>query len=178
MFRNLTQSIAMLKQLLQWGVLFGLIAGHVVAQRPADHAERFNPAGEYHPFNRPADSLDLQFHLRVRYKHRTLVAWGDLYGSDSRFYKFRSVSVTEKHLRFATQRLHGVTYTFEGTFLRGGNFATQDPPLGSFLLQGTLRKFVHGKKAMELTTSVCILCWLLTRLRCSCCRTHRWMSDL
>jgi hypothetical protein len=56
-------------------------------------------------------------------------------------------------LRFATQRLHGVTYTFEGTFLRGGNFATQDPPLGSFPLQGTLRKFVHGKKAMELTTS-------------------------
>ena len=148
-----TQSIAVLKQFLQWGVLFGLIAGHVVAQCPADHAERFNPAGEYHPLNRPADNLDLQFHLRVRYKHRTLVAWGDLYGSDSRFYKFRCVSVTEKHLRFATQRLHGVTYTFEGTFLRGGNFATQDPPLGSFLLQGTLRKFVHGKKAMEITTA-------------------------
>ena len=152
-FRNLTQSIAVLKQFLKWGVLLGLIAGDVVAQRPVDHAERFNPSGEYHPLNRPADNLDLQFHLQVRYKRRILVAWGDLYGSDSRFYKFRSVSVTEKHLRFATQRLYGVTYTFEGTFLRGGNFATQDPPPGSFPLQGTLRKFINGKKAMELTTS-------------------------
>jgi len=123
------------------------------ARHSANDFGRFNPSGEYHPLNRPADNLDLQFHLQVRYKRRTLVAWGDLYGSDSRFYKFRSVSVTEKHLRFATRRLHGVTYTFEGTFLRGGNFATQDPPLGSFPLQGTLRKFVHGKKAMELTTS-------------------------
>src|SRR5256886_8978780 len=60
-----TRSIAVLKQFLQWVFLFGLIAGSVVAQRPADHAERFNPAGEYHPFNRPADNLDLQFHLRA-----------------------------------------------------------------------------------------------------------------
>src|SRR5260221_11145449 len=113
---GLTQSIAVLKQFLQWGVLFGLIAGHVVAQRPADHAERFNPTGEYHPLNRPPDNLDLQFHLRVRYKHRTLVAWGDLYSSDNRFYKFRSVSLTEKHLRFTIQGVHAATYPLKGSF--------------------------------------------------------------
>jgi len=144
--------MSLVKRILGLGLVFGAIAGCVLAQRPANHAERFNPSGEYHPLNRPADNLDIQFHLQVRYKRRTVVAWGDLYGSESRFYKFRSVSVTQKYLLFATRRVHGVRYTFEGTFLRGGNFSTQDPPPGSFPLQGTLRKFVDGKKVMELTT--------------------------
>jgi hypothetical protein len=63
------------------------------------------------------------------------------------------VSVTEKHLRFSTQRHHGVSYNFEGTFLRGGDFTTSFDIPGSFPLRGTLRKFVNSKKAMELTTS-------------------------
>ncbi len=138
--------MSLVKRILGLGLVFGAIAGCVLAQRPANHAARFNPSGEYHPLNRPAeDNLDLQFHLHVRHKPAALVAWGDVYGYESRFYKFRFVSVTQKHLRFSTQRLRGVRYTFEGTFLRGGNFSTQDPPPGSFPLQGTLRKFVNGK---------------------------------
>jgi hypothetical protein len=143
--------MSLVKRILASGLVFGAIAGCVLAQRPANHAERFNPSGEYHPLNRPADNLDLQFHLQVRYKRRTVVAWGDLYGSESRFYKFRSVSVTQKHLRFSTQRLRGVRYTFEGAFLQHGNFTTSLDIPGSFPLQGTLRKFVNGKKVMELT---------------------------
>ena len=140
-------------RILSCVVLLLIASVSLDARHSANDFGRFNPSGEYHPLNRPADNLDLQFHLRFRYKRRTFVAWGNLYGSDSRFYKFRSVSITQKHLSFATRRLRGVMYTFEGTFLRGGNFATQDPPLGSFPLQGTLRKFINGKKAMEFTTS-------------------------
>ena len=130
-------------------VVFG-----VSAQPSTNQSELFNPSGEYHPLNRPAQDIqDIQFHLQVRYRHGVLVAWGDLYGHENRFYRFRSISVTQKHLRFSTQRLHGVAYTFEGTFLQSGNFATQNPPPGSFPLEGTLRKFIGGTKVMELTTS-------------------------
>jgi hypothetical protein len=144
----------MTKGALQCLALALVVVFGVSAQPSTTDTERFNPSGEYHPLNRPAEDIgDLQFHLQVRYRRRTLVAWGDVYGHESQFYKFRLVSVTQKHLRFSTQRLRGVTYTFEGTFLRSGNFATQDPPPGSFPLEGTLRKFVGGRKVMDLTTS-------------------------
>jgi len=147
----------MTKRASQCAALVLGVAVGIWAQPPVKESERFNPSREYHPLNRPAEDIgDLQFHLQVRYRRGALVAWGDVYGAESRFYKFRSVSVTQKHLRFSTQRLHGVTYTFEGTFLRGGNFATHDhsdPPPGSFPLEGTLRKFIGGTKVMELTTS-------------------------
>ncbi len=80
------------------------------------------------------------------------MAWGEV-ASVVQFYRFKSVSVTEKHLRFSTARHHGVQYDFEGSFLRSGNFTTSLDIPGSVPLTGTLRKFVNGRKVMELTTS-------------------------
>ncbi len=144
--------MSIVKQIISCGLALSAASGGVVAQQYYDYTSRFNPAGEYHPLNRPADALDLQFHLRVRHKHRKLVASGEV--QDVQFYRFRNVSVTKKHLRFSTERRHGVSYDFEGTFLRAGNFPTMLATTPDFLpLQGTLRKFVNGKKVMELTTS-------------------------
>ena len=131
-----------------------LVTGAVVCgQQSKGRFVRFNPSGEYHPSNgRPADDIFLQFHLQVRYKRGRRIAWGEV-ASVVRFYRFRDVSVTQKHLRFSTARHHGVWYDFEGTFLRGGNFSTALDIPGSFPLKGTFRKFVDGKRVMELTTS-------------------------
>ena len=80
------------------------------------------------------------------------MAWGGV-PTVAHFYRFKSVSITEKHLRFSTERRHGVRYDFEGSFLRRGNCTTALDIPGSLPLKGTLRKFVNGKKVMELTTS-------------------------
>jgi hypothetical protein len=139
------------KQILRSAFLLTALVGGVVAQPPNNHSARFNPSGEYHPLNQPAEDRFLQFHLQVRHRRGRLVAWGEVAGD--RFYRFRFVSVTEKHLRFSTERHHGVSYNFDGTFLRTGNFTTEPTIPGSLPLQGTLRKLVNGKKVMELTTA-------------------------
>ena len=121
------------------------------ARHSANDFGRFNPSGEYHPSNRPADDIGLQFHLQVRYRRGLRIAWGEV-ASVVQF-RFKSVSVTEKHLRFSTERHHGVQYDFEGSLLRRGNFITSLDIPGSVPLTGTLRKFVNGRKVMELNTS-------------------------
>ena len=144
--------MSIVKQMLACGLLLGTIGGGVVAQRATNRTVRFDPSGDYHPLN-PATESDrfVQFNLEVRYKRGRLVAWGDVVGE--RGYRFRSVSVTEKHLRFSTERHRGISYDFEGWFLRGGNFSMVDRPLPGFVaLKGRLRKFVNGKKITELTS--------------------------
>jgi hypothetical protein len=142
--------MSIVKQILRCVLVLSVIVGGVVAQRTANHTARFNPSGEYHPFNQPSEARFLQFHLQVRHKRGRLVAWGELV--DVQFYRFRYVSVTEKHLQFLTERHHGISYKFEGLFLRGGNFTIESDIAGSFPLQGRLLKFVNGKKVIELTT--------------------------
>jgi hypothetical protein len=109
-----------------------------------EESEVFSPSGDYHPLNRPADESEkfIQFDLQVRGKKGKLVAWGEVRGVQS-WYKFTSVSVTEKYLKFSTAKVSGVSYNFEGEFLKKGYGVT---------LEGTLRKFVNGKKVMEVHT--------------------------
>ncbi len=109
-----------------------------------EESEVFSPSGDYHPLNRPADESEkfVQFDLQVRGKKGKLVAWGEVRGVQS-WYKFTSVSVTEKYLKFSTAKVSGVSYNFEGEFLKKGYGVT---------LEGTLRKFVNGKKVMEVHT--------------------------
>ena len=141
-----------MNRLLSCVVLLFVTAVCLDAQHRSNHSFRFNPSGDYHPLNRPADDPGLQFHLQVRYRGGRRVAWGDV-PTVAHSYRFKSVSVTEKHLRFSTERRHGVRYDFEGSFLRRGDFTTSLDIPGSVPLTGRLRKFVNGKKVMELTTS-------------------------
>jgi hypothetical protein len=139
-------------RILSCVVLLLMVPVGLGARHSASDSVRFNPSGEYHPSNRPGDDPGLQFHLQVRYRRGRRVAWGDVAGV-AQFYRFKSVSVTEKQLRFSTERHHGVQYDFEGSFLRRGDFTTSLDIPGSVPLSGTLRKSVNGRKVMELTTS-------------------------
>lgn len=114
----------------------------------------FDPSGEYHPIPRMTVESEkfIQFVLAVRRTKGKLVAWGHL-SNVTHWYKFSSVSLTEKHLRFRTERLNGVYYTFDGHFLGRGNFSDQyGGAEGSVMLEGTLQKFVNGQKAFEIST--------------------------
>ncbi len=142
---------SMVKRLVSCVILL-LVSVGLDAQSRGNHSLRFNPSGDYHPENRPADDFGLQFLLQVRYRHGRRVAWGSV-PTVAYVYRFKSVSVTEKYLRFSTERHHGSRYDFDGEFLRGGDFTTSLDIPGSLPLRGTLRKYVNGRKVMELNTS-------------------------
>lgn len=109
-----------------------------------EESEVFSPSGDYHPLIRPPVESEkfIQFDLQVRGRKGKLVAWGEVRGVLP-WYKFTSVSVTEKYLKFSTAKIGGVSYSFEGKFLKKGYGVT---------LEGTLRKFVNGKKVMEINS--------------------------
>lgn len=65
-----------MKRLLSCVTLLLVTAVCLNGQRRDNHSPRFNPSGDYHPLNRPADDLGLQFHLQVRYRRGRRVAWG------------------------------------------------------------------------------------------------------
>jgi hypothetical protein len=114
----------------------------------------FDPSGDYHPTCQiTAESeRSVQFVLEVRRRRQKLVAWGHL-SSVGASYKFTSVSVTEKHLTFRTQKVKAVDYRFDGRFLGEGNFSEQfSGGVGSVMLEGTLQKFVNGQKVFEINT--------------------------
>jgi hypothetical protein len=113
----------------------------------------FNPTGDYHPVNRSMDKSEkfIQFDLQVRRKKGKLVAWGEIRGMLP-WYKFTTISVTEKHLKFSTAKIDGVEYDFNGKFLGKGDFSSAEQS-GNIMLEGTLRKFVNGKQVMEISTT-------------------------
>lgn len=125
------------------------------AQTSSNRNNVFNPSGDYHPQNLSADSSEkfIQFDLQVRRKKGKLVAWGEVRGVQP-WYKFTSVSVTEDYLKFSTAKVDGVSYDFDGKFIGKGDFASQfsENGKGIVMLEGTLRKFVNGKKTSEITT--------------------------
>lgn len=145
--KHLITLISLLLALLSFGVV-----GH--AQTSANRSEIFNPSGDYHPVNRPAEESErfIHFDLEVRRRKGKLIAWGDVRGVRP-WFKFTSVSLSEKHLRFSTVKIGGARYSFDGTFLVKGDFASESQGLGIPLLEGVLRKFVHGQKVSETRTT-------------------------
>ncbi len=116
-------------------------------------APPFNPSGDYHPVNspRPESMKFAHFDLEVRRRKGKLVAWGDVRNVGTH-YKFASVSITEKTLKFTTVIIRGVSYSFDGRFLGAGDFPSQFTGSGVIMLEGTLTKLERGKKAAEVTS--------------------------
>jgi hypothetical protein len=117
------------------------------------HAAPFNPSGDYHPANPPAQGPEkfAHFDLEVRRRKGKLVAWGDVRGVGAR-YEFAAVSVTERRLKFKTVRVRGISYGFDGVFLGGGDFPSQFTGYGVVMLEGTLTRYQAGKKVAEINS--------------------------
>ena len=142
-----------MKRIFSCTLLLLVVAPSVCAQNSTNHAAIFDPSGDYHPVNKPdGTEWSVQFVLRVRHRRGRVVAWGQVRGIQP-WYRFVSVSVTPRNLKFSTVRNHGVYYDFAGTFLGTGNFMAQTPDTGAILLRGTLRKFVNGRNVLHLRTS-------------------------
>jgi hypothetical protein len=69
--------------------------------------------------------------------------------NDGKNYRFKTLSVKQNNFTFTTVTVGGVSYTFSGKFLKGGNFAATWLGDDSPILEGTLAKFRAGNKLAE-----------------------------
>jgi hypothetical protein len=69
-----------------------------------------------------------------------------------------TLKAEKNKLSFQTNRIRGVEYKFEGTFIRGGKDFEEDEKV----LKSTLRKYIKGKKIAEFTADFAYhepTCW-------------------
>jgi len=64
-------------------------------------------------------------------------------------FRYKTLSVSRERLVFTTVLVGGVSYSFSGTFLRGGVFADGNLDDETPVLEGVLTKNVQGKKVAE-----------------------------
>lgn len=110
----------------------------------------FDPSGNYHPVKSPSSKADqfIQINLRFGKENGRSVARGEV-RNVGQWYKFRTVDINERGFRFLTAKIDGVRYEFAGSFLGKGNFARQWSGSGLKMLNGSLRKYVHGVQVLS-----------------------------
>jgi hypothetical protein len=69
--------------------------------------------------------------------------------NDGKNFRYRTLSVTRERLVFTTVAIGGVSYSFTGTFLKGGVFADGNLDDETPVLEGVLVKNKQGKKVAE-----------------------------
>ena len=69
--------------------------------------------------------------------------------NDGKNYRYKTLVVKRDNFAFTTMTLGGVSYSFAGKFLKGGNFAETWLGDEAPVLEGTLTKFRGGKKVAE-----------------------------
>ena len=119
----------------------------------------FDPSGSFHVINTQDAHLDSEFLavIELEKKNGRKPAFsGKLVmalGSSTTPFKFITSIATPEKFMFTTSGIRGVSYTFEGRFLRRGNFLEDwnrdERPFDEAVLEGTLTKFKDGRKVTE-----------------------------
>ncbi|HKO96588.1 MAG TPA: hypothetical protein VJU86_06340 [Pyrinomonadaceae bacterium] len=68
--------------------------------------------------------------------------------SGGRVYRYASVSVNRKNFGFTTKKIRGVSFSFQGRFLRT-DFLEEGFDMDRPVVEGKLRKYLNGKKVAE-----------------------------
>lgn len=116
------------------------------AQTAPQTKERFDPSGSFWIEGEPpAEFTDFSaINLNVRRLRRLPPTGLDL--NNGRSFKFRTSTVKQDNFTFNTTTVGGVSYSFAGKFLKGGDFAATWQGEETPVLEGVLTKFKAGKK--------------------------------
>lgn len=104
-------------------------------------------SGYYYPENGKGSVRHLWISLWTEDKKNSIS--GEV-RTNKRNYEFASAQLADKTLKFKTQKIKGVEYKFEGTFIYKGNF--WDAGYNEFVMRGVLRKFLNGKEVGRIKT--------------------------
>ena len=110
---------------------------------------RFDPDGSFWIIGTPPNGFSDFSAINLNAKKLRRLPPAGYQTNDGKTYRFKTLIVKRDNFTFTTLPAAGVSYSFAGKFLKGGNFAAtwmgeEDP-----ILEGTLTKFRDGKKVAE-----------------------------
>jgi hypothetical protein len=110
---------------------------------------RFDPDGSFWIIGtQPNEFSDLSA-INLNAKRLRRLPPTGLQTNNGKTYRFKTLTVKRDNFTFTTMTLGGVSYSFAGKFLKGGNFAASWLGDEGPVLEGTLTKFRDGKKLAE-----------------------------
>ena len=127
-------------------ILLLLIATAALSQ---NKSARFDPDGSFWKIGEPPAEFSDFSAINLNAKRWRQLPSPGVQTNNGTTYRFKTLTVKQNDFNFTTVIRAGVSYSFSGKFLKGGNFALtwlgDDAPV----LEGTLAKFRAGKKLAE-----------------------------
>jgi len=127
-------------------ILLLLIATAALSQ---NKSARFDPDGSFWIIGEPPTEFSDFSAINLNAKRLRRLPSPGVQTNDGKNYRFKTLSVKQNNFTFTTVTVGGVSYTFSGKFLKGGNFAATWLDDDSPILEGTLAKFRAGNKLAE-----------------------------
>jgi len=112
-------------------------------------AARFDPDGSFWVLGQPPNELSEFGGINLNAKRSRQLPSPGLQTTNGTTYRFKTLIVKRDNLTFTTMSRAGVSYSFSGRFLKGGNFSAAELNDEVPVLEGTLTKFRGGKKLAE-----------------------------
>jgi len=126
--------------------LLALICPQLLSQT---RTERFDPDGSFWIIGKPPNEFSDFGAINLNAKKLRRLPSSGLQTNVGKNYRFKTLTVKRDNFTFTTMAVGGVSYSFAGKFLKGGNFAATSLGDESPVLEGTLTKFRAGKKLAE-----------------------------
>ena len=131
------------------GIIFSFL---VLLTSPAlsqNKTARFDPDGSFWLLGQPPNELSEFGGINLNAKRSRQLPSPGLQTTNGTTYRFKTLIVKRDNLSFTTMSRAGVSYSFSGRFLKGGNFSAAELNDEEPVLEGTLTKFRGGKKLAE-----------------------------
>ncbi|HJP93039.1 MAG TPA: hypothetical protein VJ875_13865 [Pyrinomonadaceae bacterium] len=144
--RNVKSSFASLRLCVSTLCLLAVISPSVLSQTKS---ARFDPDGSFWIVGTPPTEFSDFSAINLNAKKLRRLPPTGLQTNNGKTYRFKTFTVKRDNFTFTTVTVDGVSYSFAGKFLKGGNFAATWLGDESPVLEGTLTKFRAGKKLAE-----------------------------
>ena len=116
---------------------------------PIFSQERFDPDGSFWIHGQPPNDFSDFGGINLNAKRSRQLPQPGLETNNGKRYRFKTLSVKQERFTFTTMTVAGVSYSFSGRFLKGGNYSSGTLDDETPVLEGTLTKFRGGKKVAE-----------------------------
>ena len=110
---------------------------------------RFDPDGSFWIIGTPPNEFSDFSAINLNAKRLRRLPPTGLQTNNGKTYRFKTLTVKRDNFTFTTVTVGGVSYSFAGKFLKGGNFAASSLGDEGPVLEGTLTKFRDAKKLAE-----------------------------
>ena len=127
-----------------------LIVATSVSVTAQNKRTRFDPSGAFWISGEPPAEFSDFSSINLNMRNLRRLPTTGLQLNDGTSFRFKTVVVKQNNFTFTTDVKRGLSYSFAGKFLKGGDFAaTWNGDDETPVLEGTLTRFKDGKKVAD-----------------------------